>query len=434
MPPKRRTKSDRQPQSPYAADLAVARARFASFEAARTSSDADLDLLTPGPHVQSSLRAEAIAKSAREAQALAPRTAHQEDAAPSLEARSALEQRERPASEVQEVVGDAVACMFAYTAGLRLLGGDCSSVSPAAATTNQQETSGVSELDAPSCLDLEPEDTQTPQTEAGSHVASLRERFSRPGPPPSARHRMVSPQKTPTRPAQPSASTPVASALLDRNDLTEVLVATLSPKPKAEGCCGESEQQPEACGRVVELANEPACSTVLAVTIDEAADSEDDGTEGRQSVPELSPVVEAQDDQSNARSRKGSPLPNAMTTHLQIGEAKDQADDESNRMRERLQELEAANLAMAKQLSARATAVDLIDELAMSPGLLDSLGDILSPELRSKLRATTSAGHTGQSDHQRQEHQREVAKGRRKRVSASAGLFRCCSAPQQVEH
>jgi hypothetical protein len=430
MPPKRRqaARSDRQPQSPYAADLAVARSRVASFEASRTSSDADLDLLSPGPQLRSNLRAEAIARSTREASA--PISGHEDDAAPDIGACPAPEQDECSGSEA--IVGDAVAFMFAYTAGVRMLGKDCS-VSPAGIpAASNQDITGFSEPDGCSHLELEPADPPTTHVEPGSHVAALRERYSRPGPPPSARHRMASPCRTPPRStADPTVSSPGVSMFLDRNGSSEVLVATLSPRPEANGCCGESEQQHEACGRVVEVASDPACSTVLAVTVDGRAEGGGDGKGEPQSVPELSPVAEVQDDPTNARSPKGSPLTDSFD-RLKITEAKDQDDDGAKRMKERLVELEAANLVMAEQLSARAAAADLIDQLAMSPGLLDSLGEILSPELRCKLRSTTSAGHNVQND---QRQSPELGRRRRKRASGGSGnLFRCCSAPQQVEN
>ena len=175
-----------------------------------------------------------------------------------------------------------------------------------------------------------------------------------------------------------------------------MLVATLSPKPSVDGDCSESEHQQ---GRVLELADETVCSTVLAVTVDEETNRDTGGVDELESVPELSPNL--QDDLSAARSRKGSPLSHTLTDCIQIEGAKQQ-EDEAKRMKHRLLELEAANLAMAEQLSAesraRSVAADLINELTMSPGLLDSLGEIVSPELRCKLRATTSAGDIRQSE------------------------------------
>jgi len=124
---------------------------------------------------------------------------------------------------------------------------------------------------------------------------------------------------------------------------------------------------------------------------------------------------------------------------VETAETKDKDDDEAEQMRQRLEELEAANLAMAEKLSRRTAATDMIDELMMSPGLLDNLGELLSPELRCKLRATTSAGNEAHNEQQQPTGQAwqppEISRRRRKRAPAGAShLFRCCSAPQQAEH
>lgn len=310
-------------------------------------------------------------------------------------------------------------------------GGNCSGSPVGTSADSTREPGGVSKPDAYSRLELEPADPPKTQVEAG-HVAVLCERFSKPGPPPSASHRMVSPCPTPPRTTtDPTVSSPGVSMFLERTGPSEVLVATLSPRPKADGCCGESDPQHEACGRVVDVADNSACSTVIAVTVDEALEGNAHGKGESQSVPELSPVAEVHDDPINFRSRKGSPLTDSLD-RLQIDETKDQDDDQAKRMKERLAELEAANSALAQQLSARTAAAELIDQLAMSPGLLDSLGEILSPELRCKLQSTTSAGHTGQND---QRQSPGIGRRRHKRASGGAGhLFRCCSAPQQIEN
>ena len=501
MPPKRRTpaKSERQPHSPFAAELAATRSRVATLATRSpahslcpysTSSEllspgVDRDLLTPGPRMASNLFADAIAASAESSrsQAAGHAAAASGDAEPTA-APTAAPTADAPAAKPQQVAGDAVACMFAYTAGVRMMGGQHAVAAQQPVTTRSAEASSGGAKRDP--LQLEP-DEEADAADKASNVASLRQRFNGAGSPPSARHRMVSPKQT--------AALAPAAAFFDGS--TEVLIATLSPRPEAGGeeDCDELIEE-EACGRVLDFESQTPCEAVLAVTVDETAKGTATGIGQQASVPELSPVAHLESDPSAAPSRKGSPETVNSTT-----KAKD-SESEAKLMKQRLEELEAANMALSEQSR---TAASLIEALASSPSLLTGLGAALSPELHSKLRATTSAGDSphqkgaggpdfnqlllqvltrsssalaaaetaaeataddgttkvshdagnrdaqlsghGECDKsdakrvdtalppQPQPQQQQVARSRKK-ASASAGgqLFRCCSAPQRVEN